>query len=173
MKTMRRITSTQNIQIIMMMKPIITIFQMMMIQVNLMTSLNLLALVNPSENVLRKISARKSHPWFMGMTKVNIIYIVNVYNKTEYCLIFICPSDGNDLVCCENQDDGIKIDLTPQPPQFKLENGEAHECSDHTSHCERWARNDPQSCTNSSLSSFEFMRFSCMKSCKLCGKEVH
>ena len=81
--------------------------------------------------------------------------------------------DGNEVLhCCETQNGGIKVDLTPQPPKFKLDNGEAYECSDHTSHCERWARDFPQSCTNSSHESFEFMRFSCMKSCKLCGREV-
>ena len=81
-------------------------------------------------------------------------------------------SDGNEILyCCEN--DGIKVDLTPQLPKFTLDNGEAYECNDHTSHCERWARDFPQSCTNSSHKSFEFMRFSCMKSCNFCAREVH
>ena len=102
----------------------------------------------------------------------------NKYHECMFCAIyqlcFFYSLEGNERFCCsENQDDGMKVDLTPQPPKFKQDNGKAYECNDHTSHCERWAKDFPDSCTNSSHKSFEFMRFSCMKSCDLCGKEVN
>ena len=78
-------------------------------------------------------------------------------------------SNGEHQFCCVG--DGPKL-VMPQKPIFKQNGNEAWKCEDHTEMCQKWAKNHPNSCSDSNHSSYQFMKISCMSSCGFCSKDV-
>ena len=73
---------------------------------------------------------------------------------------------GEDKFCCQDLGADRQRVREPQAPQFP-----SYPCIDHTSHCSRWVKNEPKSCSPEHKS-YPFMRESCQKTCGRCGDKV-
>jgi len=78
----------------------------------------------------------------------------------------IDETTGEDMFCCSDKNGQSISDL--QPPQFPTASNEPRPCVDHSTHCKRWAKNYPESCSPGH-ESYIFMREVCQSSCKRCG----
>ena len=81
----------------------------------------------------------------------------------------IDETTGEDMFCCSDTNGQSVTKL--QPPQFPTASNEARPCVDHSTHCKRWAKNYPESCSPGHKS-YIFMRETCQSSCKRCGDNV-
>ena len=81
----------------------------------------------------------------------------------------IDETTGEDMFCCSYTNGQSVTEL--QPPQFPTTSNEARPCDDHSTHCKRWAKNYPDSCSPGHKS-YIFMREVCQSSCKRCGDNV-
>ena len=71
------------------------------------------------------------------------------------------------MFCCT--DFGSNRIVKPQSPLF-TKNSKPYPCVDHTSHCQRWIRENPNSCSpdhenKDGFSSYPFMREVCLETC--------
>jgi hypothetical protein len=73
------------------------------------------------------------------------------------------------MFCCSDTNGQSITKL--QPPQFPTASNEPRPCVDHSTHCKRWAKNYPESCSPGH-NSYIFMREACQSSCKRCGDSV-
>ena len=83
--------------------------------------------------------------------------------------IGINENTGEDMFCCSDIN-GQTI-TKPQLPQFPTVSNEPRPCDDYSTHCTRWAKNYPESCSPGHKS-YVFMREVCQSSCKRCGDNV-
>ena len=75
---------------------------------------------------------------------------------------------GEDMFCCSDLN-GQSI-KEPQKPLF-TKNGKPYPCLDQTSHCDRWMKTNPKSCSpyykdGYIHNSYPFMREVCQESCR-------
>lgn len=77
---------------------------------------------------------------------------------------------GRDKVCCSKNNFSPPIS-TPQPPKVLSYNIWKYSCIDHTSKCQDWVKDHPESCYPGH-DSYIFMRSACQKSCRRCGLDV-
>ena len=79
-------------------------------------------------------------------------------------------STGEDQFCCADSDSGVNQLQRPLFPSPR-DGSNPRECMDHTTHCERWAKNNPESC-QAGNPGYPFMRETCHKSCGRCETKV-
>ena len=102
----------------------------------------------------------------------NCIFLISIYIFSDFNQDkppTTCAFDeitGEDKFCCQDLGPDRQRVSGPQAPQFS-----SYPCIDHTSHCSRWVKNEPKSCSPEHKS-YPFMRESCQKTCGRCGDKV-
>ena len=82
-----------------------------------------------------------------------------------------CGMDGSGLgqFCCKEQSG----EPSPQSPKFpEKESEQARPCLDHHPLCSKWKDAHPDSCSDHTHPSYEFMNAACMESCGTCKDKV-
>ena len=95
-----------------------------------------------------------------------------MYVRQDSKKIIFQNISGEDLFCCigSANSEGLELEF-PQYPIFE-QNGQAWKCQDHAEICEKWAKDNPESCTDSNHPSYKFMKLACMESCGFCEEHV-
>ena len=104
----------------------------------------------------------------LPLSKCNQQRFSNYLKPLTYC--GLNSLTGEDNFCCDKSDAVNEI-LQPEPPIFTKSNGQSWPCEDHTKMCKKWVKDHPGSC-NPGSEHYEFMKYACMESCKICKDHV-
>ena len=105
----------------------------------------------------------------LPLSQCDLTYINSDESPPTYCKD--SSKTGQDHFCCTKNSKIRTPNQVRQQRIFPLFYNRTYPCEDHTDMCKTWANNQPQSC-NPGNKQYDFMKFACMDSCKICQDDV-